>query len=308
MTGWELIGGMPLTPCVLASSSLRSFTQSYANFKINRVIFHYVTSSPTSQAGDVLFYYNRDRLAPVPDFSNSNFLPFVLSDSKTVLGPQWTNHSALVTPAPDWKSTSYALQNDLNEDCTGELMFFSKTNAVNSPGYIIMDYDITFRELAVNPRAGSLPVARGLYTQTALGCNTISATAGSTSVSSSNFIVRGTSISNSPAALPTGIQAGDIFKCVVSATATSALNTFTGCTLANLWRFADDNSTAYTIDDGFTFYVAYDGTGFRPSPTYADAMTAGRAFVYGVTGTLTYALCVNMTLVGVTTGAAQASY
>ncbi len=311
VTGWELIGGMPLTPCVLASSSLRSFTQSYANFKINRVVFHYITSSPTSQAGDVLFYYNRDRLAPCPDYSNSNFLPMVLSDSKTVLGPQWTNHSALVTPAPDWKSTSYALQTDLNEDSAGEILFFSKTNAVNSPGYMIMDYDITFRELAVNPRAGSLPVARGLFTQTALGVSALATTSATTAYEgASGAIVRGNSIANAAAAAPTGLTSGDIFKCVVSATASSALNTFSSCTLSNIIRFRDDTGTAYTVDDGFTFYAAYDASSstYRLCPTFMDAQTNSRPFVAGVTGTITFALCVNMTLVGTTTSPSQASY
>lgn len=309
VTGWELIGGMPLTPCVLASSSLRSFTQSYANFKVNRVIFHYITSSPTSQAGDVLFYYNRDRLAPCPDYSNSNFLPMVLSDSKTILGPQWTNHSAVVTPAPDWKSTSFALQSDLNEDAAGEIFFYSKTNAVNSPGYMIMDYDITFRELSVNPRAGSLPIARGLFTQTALGVSALATTAGTTAyVGSGGWIIRGNSIANAAAAAPTGLQAGDVYKCVVSATASSALNTFTACTLSNLLRFADDSSTPYAIDDGFTFYAAWDGSSFRIAPNFMDAVTNARNCVAGVTGTISFALCVNMTLVGVTTSAAQASY
>lgn len=160
ITGFELIGGMPITPCALPSSILRNYCQMFQKFKVNRIAVHYITSSPTSQAGDILFYYERDALAPMMDYSSSSFLPFVLSDENTIIGPQWTNHSMLVKPTPDWKSTLYGNQTDINEDRCGNIFMFSKTNAANSPGYVLIDYDIQFKELSVNPRAGTLPIAR----------------------------------------------------------------------------------------------------------------------------------------------------
>jgi hypothetical protein len=87
---------MPITPCCLPSSILRNYCQMFNKFRVNKVIVHYITSSPTSQAGDVLFYYEKDRLAPMADYSSSSFLPYVLSDPHTVIGPQWTNHSAVI--------------------------------------------------------------------------------------------------------------------------------------------------------------------------------------------------------------------
>jgi len=311
VTGWDLIGGMPISPAVLASSGLRAFVQSYAHFKVNRIMFHYITSSPTSQAGDILFYHERDRNSPCPDFSNSNFLPYVLSDHNTVLGPQWTNHSALIEPPADWKSTNYGAQTDLNEDAAGAVMLFSKTNAVNSPGYVIIDYDITFRELAVNPRAGALPVSRGLFHQTAIGLSAVSTTAGTTTYtgSTSGWVFRGLGVGGAAAAAPTGMLPGDVYKCVVSATASSQ-NTFTACTLSNLLTYPDDASTAVTLDDGFTFYACYDGNSskLRINPTRNDSETSTRPFVAGVTGSITFALCVNMTLVAVTGSTNQSSY
>lgn len=311
ITGWELIGGMPVTPSVLASSGLRAFVQSYANFKVNKVLFHYITSSPTSQAGDVLFYYNRDKLSSFPDWSSSNFLPFVLSDPKTILGPQWTNHSALVVPAPEWKSTNYGTETDINEDSFGELMFFSKTNAINSPGYVIMDYDITFKELSVNPRAGVLPITKGMYTTTALGVTGNLAVAGTTQYSGTPALkLQGKDISNSTAVVVPGLASGDIFKVVVSAAASTTLNTFTNCTLANIFTYPDDGATAITVDDGFTFYVAYNKTNnaYTAHPTLIDAESGTKPFFYGVTATITFTLCVTMSLVASTGTQLQSSY
>jgi hypothetical protein len=311
VTGWELIGGMPVTPSVLASSGLRAFVQSYGFFKVNKILFHYITSSPTSQAGDVLFYYNRTRIANFPDWSNANFLPYVLSDPKTILGPQWTNHSALVVPAPEWKSTNYGGQNDIDEDSCGEMVLFSKTNATNSPGYILIDYDITFRELCVNPRAGVLPISRGLYLSTGLGATAYAVTAGSSQMSGSGGLqIQGKSISNVTSTAPTGIQAGDVYKVVVSATMSPTINTFTNCSLSNILTFPDSSATAYTVDDGFTFYALYNTNNARFDcyPTLAEALAGNKPFYFGVTATITFTLCVTMSLVANTGTALQTSY
>ena len=97
-----------------------------------------------------MFYYERDPSSPMADYTSSNFLPFVLSDPNTVIGPQWTNHSMLVNPTADWKTTLFGNQVDLEEQTAGSLFLFSKTSSANSPGYILIDYDISFKELAVN--------------------------------------------------------------------------------------------------------------------------------------------------------------
>ncbi len=276
ITNWELIGGMPLTPCVLPSSILRNYCQMFQFFRVHRVVIHYITSSPTSQAGDVVFYYERDRLAPCPDYSNSNFLPYVLSDEATIIGPQWMNHSAVVVPPPEWKTTLFGNQSDLNEDAAGTVFMFSKTNAANSPGYILIDYDISFKSMAVNPRAGTLPVARGQSNFICLK-TTSDTTAGSAAIFTD--FTTGKTIANVTSNLPTGYMVGDIYKLIVQATASQQVNaTWTGTptpTLANLLRYADD--TLISLDDGFTLYMRVDTNGSpfaRLWSTYEAAVTA----------------------------------
>jgi len=277
ITGWELIGGMPLTPCVLSSSGLRAFVQSYANFKINGCVFHYITSSPTSQAGDVAFYFARDRLSPLPDTSNNSFLPFLLSDPHTVIGPQWTNHSALVAPADDWKSTCYGMNSDINEEGAGDVLFYSKTSTANSPGYVIMDYDITFKELSVNPRAGLLPVARGQYSPFTIG---------GALVSGNNVLlpVAGKDITNNGAVSPNGLTAGDVYKFVFSTNASTVNNTWITDTPSNALQTSDARTIA--LDDGYTYYLYYDGTNFTMFPTKIEAETRTNNIMCRTTGTL----------------------
>jgi len=310
VTNWELIGGMPITPCALPSTVLRNYCQMFQKFKVNRLVAHYITSSPTSQAGDILFYYERDAVNPFMDYSNSSFLPFVLSDPHTTIGPQWTNHSIAIKPTPDWKTTAYGLQSDLNEDKTGSLFVFSKTNAANSPGYLLLDYDISFKELSVNPRSGVLPIARA---QSNFVCFTSPSTL--TAGSTINWtITTGKNVANSTSVAPTGVTSGDIYKVVLQVTSSTLVNSaWSGSvtpTTSNLLQYGTSN-LAITIDDGFTLYCSTldGGTNWRwyndieAAITNQDQMEAQTSITTAVVN-----ICAEMQLVRNITSLAQSAY
>lgn len=273
VNGWEIIGGMPITPCCLPSSILRNYCQMFNKFKVNSVTVHYITSSPTSQAGDVLFYYEKDRAAPMPDYSNSSFLPYTLSDPHTVIGPQWTNHSAVIKPTKDWKTTLYGNQSDINEDAEGTLFFFSKTNSASSPGYLLIDYDISFKELSVNPRAGTLPVARAQSSFVNLS------TGGTlTQGSAVAFLLNsGNNISGTLSQLPNGYIAGDIYKVRLQVTASTQVNsTWTGTPTpnpGNLFRHGQSDRTV-SLEDGATFYMLANTSNVQLHSTLEGAVTS----------------------------------
>jgi hypothetical protein len=283
VTDWSLVGGMPITPAVLPSSILRNYCQMFGHFKVNSLTAHYITSSPTSQAGDVMFYFERDRKAPLMDYTNSSFLPFVLSDPMTVIGPQWTNHSLEVEPVPEWKTTTFAINSDLNEDAAGTIFFFSKTNATNSPGYVLFDYDISFRDMSVNPRAGQLPVSRGQCNIITIGYTAQNNTTGLTLLT--GLVVQGIGLGGAVGNMPTGSQPGDIFKLTLAATSSLSLNTWTTVTLANLLVDSGAVDVPITVDDGFTMYGRWadttPGGGSVPTmslfPTIESALSANTA-------------------------------
>lgn len=309
VTGWEVIGGMPLTPCAFPSSILRNYCQMFSKFKVNKCTIHYITSSPTSQAGDVLFYYERDRMAPFPDYSNSSFLPFVLSDDHTIIGPQWTNHSMLIKPVAEWKSTLYGNQTDINEDASGSFFLFSKTNAANSPGYLLIDYDISFKEMAVNPRAGTLPIARAQSTFVCMDPGS-ALTTGSVPTFT---LVQGKTVANVTSTVPTGWTTGDIYKVVLQITASQQVNaTWAGVgttpTTANLFRYEDN--TTITVDDGFTCYLlATSTTSGILYATLEGAVTGTKPLEAGVTSTSTVVgICAEIQLVRNVDALTQSAY
>lgn len=310
ITGWELIGGMPITPAVLPSSILRNYCQMFNKFKVNSLTFHYITSSPTSQAGDVMFYFEKDRLAPLCDYSSSSFLPFVLSDPHTVIGPQWTNHSIILKPTRDWKSTLYGNQTDINEDAEGTMFFFSKTNAANSPGYLLIDYDITFKELSVNPRAGTLPISRGQSTFICLNNTGTTTTANSAAAWNINT---GKNIANSTSALPTGAITGDIYKCVLQITASTLVNAAwagsTTPTVSNMLQYGTTNR-AITLDDGFTCYMSWNASStVGLFPTLESAVANADSLEWQASWTaVSINICAEIQLVRNVTDLTQSAY
>lgn len=309
---WNLIGGIPVTPAVFVTSALKNYAQMYGKFKVNKLAFHYVTSSPTSQAGDIMFYYEKNRVDPMIDFTNASFLPFVLSDTHTIIGPQWSNHTLFVDPTPEWKSTSYGLSTDLNEESAGTVFLFSKTNAASSPGYILVDYDITFRELGINPRAGLLPVTRAAWNYCCFGTTGTAVNANTTVIYTA---IQGNTPDGVAAAAPTGLVAGDIYKCLalVTPSTVSGVNAaWTNVTPANLALYDGVGAdAACTVDDGFTFYALVTNAGnaawYSNLEGAKNASTTGR-LVYGVTATVTFNLCIMMSLVGSVNQNLQAIY
>lgn len=306
-TDWELIGGIPITPCAFPSTILRNYCQMYSDFKVNSITAHYITSSPTSQAGDVLFYYEPRRVTPMLDYTNANFLPTVLSDPNTIIGPQWTNHTMTTTPVRDWKSTSYGNSPDPDEEAAGALYLFSKTNAANSPGYILIDYDVSFRRLAVNPRFGVLPVQRAQSTNVCLGQSS-AVTAGN---AASFDLTTGKTVAGVTSSQPTGATTGDIYKVVLqvtNSTVTGVNAAWTACTTANLLRYSDD--TTMTLDDGTTFYaLRVNATDYKLFATIAQAqLNSTAALEWGVTATIVVNLCASIQLITNIDDFQQSSY
>lgn len=312
---WTCVGGFPVTPSVLQTSILRSYAQMYAKFKVNKINAHYITSSPTTQAGDILFYYERDRNGPMVDSTSNGFLPYVLSDPHTIIGPQWTNHTLVVEPSDDWNTTNYGMTTDLNEDSCGSIFLFSKTASASSPGYVLIDYDITFTELSINPRAGILPISRGKWSATTLhGSGAVTA-----AVSPFEVGILGTNINGTDAAAPVGLLTGDIYKVFFDVTNSTISGTnpswnISGGTLNNTNVLQipvnSANSVPITIDDGFTCYAAFLTTSIcRLYATYANAQAGALPLVWGATGNVVaFDVCVWMSYVGSNNANLESSY
>jgi len=301
ITTWTVVGGAPLSPAAFSDSTLRQYMQMYQKFKWKRLIAHYITSSPTSSNGDIMFYYGKNRSNVFLNQTSSQLLPFVMSDEDTVLGPQWTNLSAEFSVTSDWKSTDYGMTFTPELDAAGELFLLSKTSSVDSPGYVIFDYEIEFKDLQITPRLLSLPLPRAQWNQLNMGVTSLITTAFTSVVAPA---VTGNGINGNPSSAPSGFASGDIYKVILDVT-NSAPGSWVGTTPSAGFAFSiyGGGVTAPVIPliDGTTCYatVTNTGTAIRLYPTIAAAQTAQNPLVYATSSTVTFNLQIWISLVAV---------
>ncbi len=298
VTTWTLVGGTPLSPAAFSDSCLRQYMQMYQKYRWLRCTAHYITSSPTSANGDVMFYRSKNRDSVFLSQTSTQLLPFVISDPDTVIGPQWTNHSVDLTVSSVWKSTDYGMTAAVNQYSDGDLFLLSKTSTTDSPGYVLFDYDIEFAEMNISPRLLSLPLPRAQWSQT-----NFSASGAVTSNSTIAALpVGGNNISGTSAVVPVGATQGDIYKCIIDLTNSSA-GSWTNVTASNLLilrkiRVASGTTQTYTIVDGSTLYAVYTGSVFYLFPNADSAFVGSDPIYYGVTATITFTLQVWLSLIG----------
>lgn len=255
-TGWTLVGGAPLVPHALVSSLLKSYAGIYSHFLVHGLAFHYITACPSSVQGDVMFYVAKDCGNPCIDFSSANFMSVVLSDHCTVFGPLWQNHTSSYFPPAILYPTDILNDEDLAHHGPGELLMFTKTNSTQVPGYVLMDYDISFSGMQVNVRALTFPISRMKYSQVGFALTATAVTSGSTRAIG---VVTGLTLDGvTSGVVPSGATVGDVYKFVMCVTA----STFTNCTVNNLLALpvvqsAATGNVALTIRDGFTCYAVY---------------------------------------------------
>jgi hypothetical protein len=292
ITNWVLVGGMPLNPACLPSSALRNIFLMYNQYRLKNFCAHYITSSSTSSTGDIIFYCRRNEGSSLPQPVSSTFLPFVLTDEFTVMGPQWTNHTFCLKPTGNWLDTDYGATGELSNYNEFDLFVYSKTSTTDSPGYVIIDYEFEFKELSLNPRAGIISTVAGAQAQWQQVGLTFSAsqTAGGAAYPAN---VSGQTITGSANTSwsPTN---GDIYEMVLDV----SNSTFTTPSNKALAFSRQDNgqTIAITPVDGMVWYISYE---FVSSSLHVEfylnvdaALTSTNNLVWG--STATYSIVLNV--------------
>jgi hypothetical protein len=295
---WTCVGGAPLTPAAFADSTIRQYMQMYQKFRWKGLVAHYITSSPTSANGDVLFYRAKNRGNVFLSQTSPQLLPLVISDPDTVLGPQWTNHSARMQVTSSWKSTDYGMTDDLEEYADGELFLLSKTSTTDSPGYVLFDYQIEFAEMQITPRLLALPLPRILYSQANI---TISGAVSTSTPATFNF--GGNNITGTASTVPTGMTQGDIYKMIIDVT-NSAPASWVNVNATNLFKVRTTSGnvvgdTNFTTVDGTTIYaIAATASSLFLCTSSSGAYVGLPNIYFNVGATITANLQVWLSLVG----------
>jgi hypothetical protein len=281
-----MVGGTPLTPAAFSDSVLRSYMQMYQKFKWIKLIAHYITSSPTSANGDIMFYLSKNRDSVFLNQTSPQLLPFVMSDENTTIGPQWTNHSVELVLKEEWKSTDYGMHGDIEDYAAGDLFLLSKTTTTDSPGYVIFDYVVEFAQLQISPRLLSLPIPRAQWSQLNIGRVTTAVTA-DTQLSAA---VLGSNLSGGSSVLPSGCTNGDIYKVIIDLTNSVPASWINGGAVTTLHSTEAGGWAGVAVADGMTCYALYNGAQFCFYSTVEAALASGATLSYSNTVTITYNL------------------
>lgn len=264
---WTLAGGAPLTPCAFVDSTLRQYMQMYNKFRFKAIVAHYLTSSPTSSDGDIMFYYSKNRESVFLNQTSNNLLPFVISDPNTVLGPQWQNHSASFDVASDWKSTDYGMDPNCAQYAAGELFLLTKSTTTDSPGYVMFDYIIEFQEHSLIPRLLTLPLTKVLW-------NNVAVTVGGPFVLNAGYgmTTAGNNLQGTPSVIPPGTTGGDVFKVIFDRTNSTLVAGSSAFLTSNITGSPFNAANQIVLNDGTTFYAVYgSNNNWAPFANLVDA-------------------------------------
>jgi hypothetical protein len=293
-TDWYLVGGAPLVPHALTSSLLKSYAGIYAHYVVHGLAFHFITAVGTGTQGDIALMINKSAANPAVDSTGANFLSVLLSDKNTVFGPLWKNHTAVYHPPPEVYPTDILNDEDLTHRGPGELLVYTRSSVQQLPGYMLMDYDITFKTMQVNVRALTFPISKMKYAQSAffLSGAVVSATIDAA------FNWGGFTNDGVAAVAPVGVSVGDIYKVIFN----PAIKTLNNVTLANLLGVSVLGTTApdsFNITFGTTIYcVAFSTTSFLTYPTYEAAMSQSKPFKHNVAATISVSIPAYFSFVG----------
>jgi len=286
-TDFTFQGGIGMSPIGLSATGLRGFFQTFEKYRWNQAMAHFITSSPTSTSGDVLMMYHSNHGGPKVDCTSANFLAYALSTDMAVLGPQWTNHSCqLIEGSHGWFKTDVLNTEDVEHQADGELLVYTRNtingNVTDSPGYVILDYDISFEDRLLNSRINVLPSSLFKWQPLA-----ISAAAATVSNGDGVFvaITGSTTYDASTAVQPTGAAVGNIYQIVVDMTNSTAAN-ITPQSLGFSVIVNNRGTLSYVpfpVTTGVTFYMVCSSVNSNGTywlfPTYA-ACFSGQPLVY----------------------------
>lgn len=264
VTTWTMCLGAPLTPVSFVDSILRQYGAMYNYFRWRKLTVHYVTTSPTSTAGSVMLYYNKDRASTFINQTSPNLMPFVLSDPHTTIGPQWQNFSVTLETDSEWKRLDYGLTDDSTHYTAGEVFLLSKTAAsTDSPGMLLMEYEIEFKDENLTPRLLLWPQPTINFVPYTFAIPT--ATAGNPVT----LLLGGTPIMGPNTNL---VQPGGIYKVILDVTNSDFSGTTPALTATNIWKYPAGTGTYNaSLVDGSTLYAVNGPTNVQFFTTLSDA-------------------------------------
>jgi hypothetical protein len=158
---WQIGALAPLHPCYYPASTMGTISRAYQFYRYRRVVVHFVTKEPTSTNGEILLAFAPNLLEPAENGAGANFLSRAMTRGRAILGPIWSNHSLEIDCKDTWMKVDAFNSSVFNDNVLGEVQAYTLAGSADTSGYLLIDYELEFKETMFTPHSANLPITTG---------------------------------------------------------------------------------------------------------------------------------------------------
>jgi hypothetical protein len=150
-----------LSPAYFNSTILGNICRSFEHYRFNRLRVHYVPKVATTAVGQLILCSQHSVSEPGLQPESGTFLQRAMSQGNASFSPLWTPNYIDITTDAQWRLVDPATTVDLDDCILEELQVYTQVNASAQVGYLIAEYDISFKDPIFQPHASQIPFPTG---------------------------------------------------------------------------------------------------------------------------------------------------
>lgn len=150
-----------LSPAYFASTVLGNLARSFESYRFNRLRIHYIPKVATSVTGQIILCSQKSVSEPGLQPEAGTFLNRAMSQGNAVFSSLWSPCAIDINCPKEWKLVDPTTTSDPDDAIWEELQVYTQISAAAQVGYLLAEYDISFKEPIYQPHSTSIPIATG---------------------------------------------------------------------------------------------------------------------------------------------------
>lgn len=150
-----------LSPAYFNTTQLGNLARSFEKYRWNRLRIHYIPKVSTTATGQVVLCSSKSVTLPCLQPESGVFLQRAMSQGNACFTPLWQNAYIDIDCDSTWCLCDAAAGVDLDDNIHEELQVYSQAGVSGQVGYLIAEYDITFKEPLYSMHAAAIPYPTG---------------------------------------------------------------------------------------------------------------------------------------------------
>lgn len=151
-----------LSPAYFATTTLGNIARSFERYRWNKLRVHFVPKVATTAVGQIVLCSQRSVSEPGLQPEAGTFLQRAMSQGNAVFSPLWVGTFIDIDcSSSDWKLVDPSTTSDIDDCVHEELQVYTQISVAAQVGYLIAEYDISFKEVIYQPHSSTLPFSTG---------------------------------------------------------------------------------------------------------------------------------------------------